>query len=459
VNRITVLIACAAAVTAVASTGGPVASPTPVTPTGLVAPATPAASAAPTTPSTSTADLDWSKTDQAIGKKGTDLPGGVHKFAFPRSDLPVTVDSVPIKPALALGSWVGFLRTPSGVMIMGDLVLLDTEISPVMQRLIEGGIEITAVHNHLLRTSVPVFYMHIGGHGDPEKLAQSLHAALVMSKTPIVPAPPAQPAALELDVASLETILGLKGAVNGGVYQFSVPRGESISEGGMAIPPAMGTAIAINFQPTDSGKAAISGDFVLLGSEVNPVLQMLRQHGIEVTALHSHMIDDSPHLFFMHFWANDDPRKLARGLRAALDFVDVKRVVFVCEHGSTKSLIATSYFNRRAGQLGLPYRAIARGTAPEPAVPVPVRTGLKAAGFDVSTYTPRLLTTTDVDGASLVVSFDQDVAGVVGDQVQQLKWDHLPSVMTDYTRGSEQIVQRVDALIVRLGNEARNPAK
>ena len=276
--------------------------------------------------SASAADMDWSKVDQAIGKKGADQPGGVHKFSFPRSDLKVTVDGVAIKPALALGGWIAFQPTASGAMFMGDLVLTDTEISPVMERLIADGVEITAVHNHLLRTSVPVFYMHVGGHGDPVKLAETLHAALALSKTPLTqPPPPAQPAPIDLDTAALEKTLDYKGTANGGVYQFSVPRAETITEGGMTVPPSMGTAIPLNFEPTGGGKAAITGDFVLIGSEVNPVLKVLRAHGIEVTALHSHMIDDSPHLYFMHFWANDDAQKLAEGLRAALNKANVKR--------------------------------------------------------------------------------------------------------------------------------------
>jgi hypothetical protein len=271
------------------------------------------------------ADRDWTKVDEAIGKKGAVQPGGVYKFGLPRSDLEITVDGVAIKPSFALGSWVAFQATGNEAMVMGDLVLLDTEISPVMKRLIEDGMEITAIHNHLLRTSVPVFYMHIGGHGDPVKLAQTVHAALAMSKTPLSQPAAMPPPPVDLDTAAIEKTLGYKGAANGGVYQFSVPRAEAITEAGMAIPPSMGTAIAINFQPTGAGKAAITGDFVLLAREVNPVLRALRQHGIEVTALHSHMIDDSPHFFFMHFWANDDAQKLAQGVRAALDLANVKR--------------------------------------------------------------------------------------------------------------------------------------
>jgi Domain of Unknown Function (DUF1259) len=274
--------------------------------------------------SAAAADIDWSQVDAAIGKKGAPQAGGVYKFGLPRSDLKITVDGVAIKAPFALGSWVAFQPAGSQSRVMGDLVLLDTEISPVMKRLIQDGIEITAIHNHLLRTSVPVFYMHIGGHGDPVKLAQTLHAALALSRTPLSQPAAAPPVPVDLDTAAIEKTLGLKGAANGGVYQFSVPRAEAITAAGMAIPPSMGTAIAINFQPTGAGRAAITGDFVLLGSEVNPILKTLRQHGIEVTALHSHMIEDSPHLFFMHFWANDDAQTLAQGVRAALDLANVK---------------------------------------------------------------------------------------------------------------------------------------
>lgn len=271
------------------------------------------------------ADFDWSKVDQAIGRAGKDQPGGVHKYSFPRSDLHVTVNGTAIKPALALGGWVAFQPMGAGAMFMGDLVLTDTEISPVMKRLIDAGVEITAIHNHLLRTSSPVFYMHVGGTGDPVKFAQTLSAALALSKTPMSAPPVSPPPPIDLDTASLDKILGFKGNANGGVYQFSVPRAEAITEHGMSVVPAMGTAMAINFQPTGAGKAAITGDLVLLGSEVNPILKTLRGNGIEVTALHSHMINDSPHLFFMHFWADDDAQKLAQGMRAALDLANVKR--------------------------------------------------------------------------------------------------------------------------------------
>jgi hypothetical protein len=266
-------------------------------------------------------EIDWQKVDDAFGRKPA-VSGDVHRYGFPRSDLAVTLDGVAIKPALALGGWIAFKPVHGGAMAMGDLVLLETEVNPVMLKLIEGGLEITAVHNHLLRATPATFYMHVGGHGDPVKMAAAIHDALVLSKTPLTPPAATGPApTIDLDTVQLDQIIGAKGQANGGVYQFGVPRRDPISEDGMQIAPAgpMGVAQAINFQPTGGGKAAITGDFVLTGNEVNPVIKALRANGIEVTAVHSHMLDEQPRLFFLHFWANDDAMKLAKGLRAALD--------------------------------------------------------------------------------------------------------------------------------------------
>jgi Domain of Unknown Function (DUF1259) len=266
-------------------------------------------------------EIDWTKVDEAIGRSAA-VSGDVHRYGFPRTDLTVTLDGVPIRPALALGGWTAFKPVHGRAMVMGDLVLLETEINPVMAKLIENGIDITAVHNHVLRANPATFYMHISGHGDPVKLATAIRAGLVESKTPLTPsAPSANPPAIDLDTAQLDQIIGAKGQPNGGVYQFGVPRRDPISENGMQITPAgpMGVATAINFQPTGGGKAAITGDFVLTGDEVNPVIKALRSNGIEVTAVHGHMLNEQPRLFFLHFWANDDAVKLAKGLRSALD--------------------------------------------------------------------------------------------------------------------------------------------
>jgi hypothetical protein len=270
--------------------------------------------------------IDWDKVDAAFGRKAAAVSGDVHRYGFPRTDLNVTLDGVTIKPALALGGWVAMKPAHGGVMAMGDLVLLETEINPVLTKLIEGGLEITAIHNHVLRGSPATFYMHVGGHGDPVKIATAIRTALAESKTPLAPAttgaaPAAAQPAIDLETAQLDQIIGAKGQANGGVYQFNVPRRDPIKEHGVEIAPEgpMGVATAINFQPTGGGKAAITGDYVLTGEEVNPVIKALRASGIEITAIHSHMLTEQPRLIFMHFWANDDALKLARGLRAGLD--------------------------------------------------------------------------------------------------------------------------------------------
>ena len=282
------------------------------------------------------ADNEWGNVADALGKSGTEMPGGVYRVGLPRTDLHVTLDGVQIKPTLALGSWLAFQGSGNATMVMGDLVLTEDEIEPVMKKLADGGIEITALHNHLLRAKPETFYMHVLGHGDPAKLAAALHDGLALSKTPLgnatapvsSQAPVAgseQPAQLDLDTAMIDRVLGAKGKAVGGVYQVGVPRAETIHDNGMAVPPAMGSAEAINFQPTGDGRAAITGDFVLTAKEVNPVLRALRENGIEVTAIHNHMLDDEPRLFFMHFWANDDAAKLAASLRKALDQANVAR--------------------------------------------------------------------------------------------------------------------------------------
>src|SRR6266567_464034 len=257
------------------------------------------------------AATDWKAVEQALGKAGSMQPGDVYKVSLPRSDLKVTVSGVELKPALALGSWVAFKKTGDMTTVMGDLVLTEDEVTPVMTKLEEGGVEPTALHNHVLHESPRVMYMHIHAMGDAVKIAKAIHDALALSKTPFAaPAAAAPNQDLGIDTKQLDeisdgpTTLDTKGPV---------------------IPPSMGVAQAINFQPTGGGKAAITGDFVLIASEVNPVIKALRDNGIEVTALHSHMLIESPRLFFMHFWANDDAQKLARGLRAALDKVNVAK--------------------------------------------------------------------------------------------------------------------------------------
>jgi len=272
-------------------------------------------------PSAQETPRDWKAVEEAMSRSGQMQPGDVIRFPMPRRDLHIALEGVDIKPGLALGSWVAFKRDADMAMVMGDLVLTEDEIQPVMAKLQEGGIAESAIHNHLIGELPHVMYMHISSHGDAAQMAKAIRAAIALTKTPGPDpgaAPPA-PAELGIDQKQVEQILGHSGKVSGGVLQVGVPRSETITDSGMVVPPSMGVATALNFQPTGGGKAAITGDFVLLASETNAVMKTLRQSGIQVTALHSHMLREEPRLFFMHFWANDDAVKLARGLRAALD--------------------------------------------------------------------------------------------------------------------------------------------
>ncbi len=278
--------------------------------------------------------IDWTIVDQAMGRAGAMQPGNVQRYAFPRSDLQVTVRGTVVKAPFALGTHIEMLPVGDGnVMYMGDLVLTEDEVSPVLSALQQGGIDLAALHNHLLGESPRVMYLHIGGHGDPVQVATTIHTALGQTKTPITVAPSIAPAPdTGLDTKQLDQLLGYAGKANGGVYQFSVPRAEKIVDSGMTganmpgmdpmdieLPPAIGVATAINFQATGNGKALITGDFVLLGGEIASVSRILQGSGINVTAVHSHSYTESPRLFYLHFFANDDPATLAASLRAALN--------------------------------------------------------------------------------------------------------------------------------------------
>jgi hypothetical protein len=274
----------------------------------------------PGTPIEQASQIDWKQVDQAMGKPGSLQPRGVHRFSFPRTDLSVTIRGIQLKAGFALGSHVEFLSIGRHSMMMGDLVLTEEEANPVILTLQQEGIEQTAIHNHLLFESPRVMYLHIAGQGDPIAIAKAVHMALRLSKTPFTPPAPSdvsQP--LDLDTNQLDAILKTHGTITNGIYQVSIPRTETITIDGMEMPPAMGVATALNFQPTGKARAAITGDFVLVAREVNPVIRVLRENGIEIAAIHGHSLTDEPRLFYLHFWANDDALTLAHGLRAALD--------------------------------------------------------------------------------------------------------------------------------------------
>ena len=264
---------------------------------------------------------DWMAVEQALGKTGQLQAGDVFRVGMPRTDLSVTVKGVAVKAGFALGSYAAFKQVGDQAMVMGDLVLLDQEVPAVTSGLLSGGLDVTAVHNHLNEMSPHVMYVHYEGHGDAVQLAKSLRQALSASGTPLgSPAPPAAAGGPVLDTKPIEQALGRPGReIGAGVFQVTAARAEAITAMGHPLLPAMGIATVMNFQPMGEGRAAITGDFVLLDKEVNPVARTLRQHDIDVTALHNHGLQDSPRLFYMHFWATDDAVKLARGLKAALD--------------------------------------------------------------------------------------------------------------------------------------------
>jgi hypothetical protein len=275
-------------------------------------------------PAASAAEADMGKVD-AIFERKSAVADGVWRYGFPRSDLNVVLDGVTIKPALALGGWVAFKPMGDEAMIMGDLVLTEDEVNPVMTKLLAGGVEVTALHNHLLRATPPTFYLHVGGHGDPVKMAGVIHEALAFTKVPFPPTAASATPPIDLDTAKLDEAIGVKGKAVGGVYQFGLPRADTVTEGGMAVPAAMGSADVVNFQPTGGGKAAVTGDIVALAREVVPLTTALRASGIEVTAIHNHMLGDEPRTFYVHFWANDDAVMLAKVLRVAIDKTNVPK--------------------------------------------------------------------------------------------------------------------------------------
>jgi hypothetical protein len=197
------------------------------------------------------AEPDWEQVEKALGVSGSVEPGDVYKVGLPRSDLKVTADGVPVKAAFALGSWLAFKKAGEETMVMGDLVLTSDEVNPVISKLEEGGIQITALHHHLDNLEPDVLFMHVGGQGDPAELAQALHAGLALSKTPLAKASTkAATEELPLDTDQLDQIIGRQGKASGGVYHFTVARAAEVTEAGMAIPPAMGTATAIKL-PAD----------------------------------------------------------------------------------------------------------------------------------------------------------------------------------------------------------------
>jgi Domain of Unknown Function (DUF1259) len=265
---------------------------------------------------------DWSDVEKVFGKKGN-VQDNIFKITFPRSDLKVMVGDFAVAPSLAFTSWIGFMKMGNNGSMMGDLVLLDKEVAPVISKLISEGLQITALHNHIVNEVPAIKYIHFSGNGDPVSLATKIKSVFAVTGTPLT-TPPSQQQSANPDWSGVEAILGTTGKHNGNLLQYSFPRNEKLTESGMEMPAYMGMATGINFQMAEN-KAAITGDFVLLADEVNPVAKALTENGIQVTAIHNHMLYDNPRLFMLHFWAVDKPDKLAKGLKEALDKTNSKK--------------------------------------------------------------------------------------------------------------------------------------
>ena len=269
-------------------------------------------------------NIDWAAVDEAMGVSGQRVSDEVYKYTMPRTDLNVTASEMQVDPHLALGSWVAFNPvTETEVIIMGDLVLTGDEYNEVISILQEGGIGQTAIHKHLPDVSTPIWWTHIEARGEPAQLAQTINKALQQTGTPLGEQEGGNEEAMPLDTNQLDEIIGYQGSASGGVYKYSIPRVETFTARGITIPPPMGTVVALGFQPLGDGRAAINGDFIMRPYEIDRVIRALRDNNITVVSLHNHMTRVEPEVYFMHFWAEGDAADLARGLRAALNEVDV----------------------------------------------------------------------------------------------------------------------------------------
>jgi len=268
------------------------------------------------------APLNTAKIEQLAGAKGRlDDKEGVFKVSLARADLHVTVEGVSLTPPMGLTCWAAFKRVGNHTIVMGDQVLLEDQVNPVMDVALDNGLEVTALHNHFLGDSPKMMFMHIGGMGDEEQLAAAIGKVFAKIKetsgakseprsTPI------DPAKSTLDTAKIESVLGRKGDLAGGVYKLTI--GRTTKMGGHEMGNAMGVNTWAAFAGSDD-QAVVDGDFAMYESEVQGVLKALRRAGIRIVAIHNHMIGESPRLVFLHFWGVGSTRKLAQGLSSALD--------------------------------------------------------------------------------------------------------------------------------------------
>ena len=271
------------------------------------------------TPHHTTAPLDTARVERLTGTKGRlDRAAGVFKVAVPRTDLAVTVGGVKLTPPSGLTSWAAFQSSGSMAMVMGDLVLTEDQVNPVMSVALDNGLDVTALHNHFLGETPRVMFMHVGGHGDLDALAGAVGKVFARIREPGVPLPAADvdPAATQLDTDAIATALGHRGDLAGGVYKVTI--GRTARMHGQMVGSTMGVNTWAAFSGSNE-RAVVDGDFAMLESELQPVLKALRRSGILIVAIHQHMTGEQPPILFLHYWGVGPAVELARGLRAALD--------------------------------------------------------------------------------------------------------------------------------------------
>lgn len=397
--------------------------------------------------------------DQGTGAKGSYIADeDVYRVTFPRTDVKVAVEGRSMHPFLGLTSWAAFTPDAHGeLMVMGDLVLFEDEVNPVMSAALDSGLEVTALHNHFFFDSPRAMFMHIGGRGSAENLAAGVRRAMdkvkeIRSANPQVSARfsgPAIPETNSITAATIDGILGVKGQVNSGMYKAVIGRKAAMH--GKAVGNQMGVNTWAALAGTDDA-AFVDGDFAMLKSEVQPVLKALRKAGINIVAIHNHMTHEEPQYIFLHYWGKGPAAVLAKGLRSALDTqrtVQAARVVFVCEHGAAKSVIAAAYFNQLASERGLALLAVARGTAPDPQFNAATVAGLKADGLAPPEGQPRRLEGSDVSSAQLVVTLGAELPDQFA-TVRRAEWNDTPSPGANYGAARDSIRARVEALVAEL---------
>lgn len=405
-----------------------------------------------------------SRIDQVTGAKGSyTAEEDVHRVNFPRNDVKVTIEGRGMHPFLGLTSWAAFTpHSQTELMVMGDLVLLEDEVNPVMSAALDNGLEVTALHNHFFFDSPRIMFMHIGGSGTAERLATAVARAMDKIKEIRKANPQASrhfpgspvPQTSSITASTIDGILGAKGQVNAGMYKVALGRKATMH--GKTVGNQMGVNTWAAFAGTD-GAAFVDGDFAMLESELQPVLKALRKAGINIVAIHNHMTEEEPQYVFLHYWGKGPAAELARGFKSALDAQKTLQaggnIVFVCEHGAAKSVIAAEYFNKLASERALPFRAVSRGTSPDPQFAPETVAGLRADGFPSLAGKPSLVQLEELLSAHRVITLAA-VLPEESNRVKRVEWNDIPSVNSNYPSARDAIRTQVEQLIRELASRS-----